>query len=220
MLRMFKTYWKARKAFIFPKLHVYIGRWRNDPCLPIWRRGNCIWLIRAKHMHDFCYRCKYGNVVSVWFRDKNGKINLSDHKLNHDAYAIRPIRRKIKKWHLSWLPAKIELPMWLSFYKFSNDVIWKTKWDEIRYEFPPQFTIVAFGLSFSMWLCPEFKSKDSWRLNYDHYWETLLTYVYRNVKSYEELRKRLGEWTYMKDGDERTYTTVQPEYFKKKFLNK
>ena len=55
--------------------------------------------------------------------------------------------------------------------------MWKTKWTnyDFRYEFPPQFTIVFFGLSLSFWLYPECKSETD---SPDHYWESLLTYIY------------------------------------------
>ena len=32
-----------------PKFHIYFGKWVNDPCLPVWRRGNTIFLARYKN---------------------------------------------------------------------------------------------------------------------------------------------------------------------------
>lgn len=39
MLKLYKTYNKAKDVFIKPKLMWKFGKWRHDPCLPVWRRG-------------------------------------------------------------------------------------------------------------------------------------------------------------------------------------
>lgn len=121
-IKLWETYDKVSDVFAEPKLHFKVGRWRKDPCLPIWRRGP---------------------IIS--FGKYSGK----------------------------------SLPMCFAFYIFNLDVMWKTKWDEIRYEYPPQFTVVLFGISFSWWLSAPSASTD-WKGQPDNgsYWETILEYVY------------------------------------------
>ena len=42
MIKLWNTYNKVKNVFKKPKLRWYFGKWRNDPCLPIWRSGNVI----------------------------------------------------------------------------------------------------------------------------------------------------------------------------------
>jgi len=212
---MFKTLWKARDVFKMPKLHIYFGKWINDPCLPIWRRGNIVPL------------AKYGKYLQLnnkqilsWYNDKNGKFVRLIHKVNRNLYWKQPIRRKLKKLHLSWIPPVIELPLWLSFYIFNLDVIWKYKWDETRYEYPPQFTIVFFGLSLSMW-CNWEQSEFQYP---DMYWESLLNYVYgiKNKENFNiiEFRNKLGKWqSWKKDNTKVTYWQLQYDFLKPEYQN-
>jgi len=73
------------------------------------------------------------------------------------------------------------LPIWLSFYLFNSDIHWKTKWydDDFNYEFPSHFTIVFFGLAFSITAYIPKKDEDDWLCN-DQYWESMLAYEYYN----------------------------------------
>lgn len=213
MLKIFKTYWKARRLFVFPKINVHICKWKHSPCLPVWRHGNYIKLY--KHYNDF--NQAYDLHVSNYFRSSNGVIKSSRHKVPVRYWWKQPIRRKLRKLHLGWIPPIIELPIWLSFYYFSNDVIWKTKWSEIRFEYNPLLSIVIFGISFNIWLSCPIKGE---YYNDDHYWECILNWVYRD--SYNKsvgddivkFVKIMSRWTrYTKDGNN-TYYTLQPEYLK------
>ena len=213
-MKMFKTYMKARKAFKWPKMHVFIGPWKRSPCLPMWRRGNVIRLCKKKNIKYY-----FNNTAMNFIKDKNGKIIISKHKVNHDSYCDRKIRKKLKKLHLSWIPVEIQLPLWLSFYWFDMDVCWKTKYDEIRYEFPPQCTLVLFGFCISLWLNPMYRKEEWWLSNY-HYWECLLNYVYEDKcpKTINGMIKFMGLWhRSSKDGDY-CYRALQKEYIREKFL--
>ena len=87
----------------------------------------------------------------------------------------RNIRLKLRKFGLSWIPPVIQLPMWLSFHIFNHDMIWKTKFEDYRFEFPPQFTIVFFGISLSFWLQAPVDKDDPF--GYYSYWESILWYL-------------------------------------------
>ena len=99
----------------------------------------------------------------------------------------------LKKYGLGCLKPQIILPTWLSFYIFNYDVVYKWKYDDIRYEFPPQFTIVFFGLAFQIKL--QAPLEDEYDME-DHYWESLLNYLYNPECKYD-IKKTLiycGEW--------------------------
>ena len=209
---MFKTLWKARKVFKMPKFHIYFGKWVNDPCLPVWRNGNTIYLARYKNRIYF-----YNKTICGHMRTKDDGYMHFQHKVNKYYYWKQPIRRKLKRLHLSWIPPVIELPRWLAFHIFNVDVIWKYKWYDIRYEYPPQFTIVFFGLSLSLW----FQWPQSEFQYPDHYWESLLNYVYE-VKDKENFdiiafRKKLGKWEHYKASV--SYWQLQYDYLKPKYQN-
>ena len=57
-----------------------------------------------------------------------------------------------------------ELPIWLTFDIFNRDIWWKTKWGDYRFEYPGQFTIVFFGLSFSVWNSPQSNAFNSFNV--------------------------------------------------------
>lgn len=123
------TYLKVRKIFRPPKFRFFIGKWRNEGNLPVWRRGNIIKF--AKNSLEFNQDWDYARLKSAEWTETGKK--------NH------PILSKIVK------PIYI-LPTWLSFYIFNSDIMYKIKWaeDDYRYEFPAHFTIVFFGFAISI----------------------------------------------------------------------
>jgi hypothetical protein len=65
-----KTYLKVRKVFRPPKFRFFIGKWKNEPNLPVWRRGNTIKFIKNSYTlpiwlsfyifnHDIWYKTKW-----------------------------------------------------------------------------------------------------------------------------------------------------------------
>lgn len=142
MLKLFRTYNKAKNVFIRPKMKFHFGLWKKTHGLPFWRRGKII---------------------------------------------------KLSKYGLGWIAPQITLPTWLSFHVFNYDVTYKWKYDDIRYEFPPQFTVVFFGLAFQITL--QAPLEDEYDMD-DHYWESLLNYLYQ-PKCKGDIKKTLiycGEW--------------------------
>ena len=168
-IRMYDTYNQAKHAFKRPKLYWKFGLWRKDPCLPVWRRGPIIKLI------------KYRYTDVKW--DTIGKSKPKKYKIGGKWVWSSPIDIKGWAWSDEYkkqhpIISKIfkpqyQLPIWCGFYIFNHDLFWKTKWDDYRYEFPPQFTIVAFGLSLSFWL----KHPLGKKYRDDTYWEAMLWYI-------------------------------------------
>ena len=192
MLKLYKTYNKAKDVFVKPKLVWKFGKWRHDPCLPVWRRGPIWWIGGSSYKaNSKCYQIY--NQVPVKTHSKGDlKPDGTVYQFNYYESSVHKLPGNLKPWDTVWKSkyrklfrkfglkiarAYIQFPIWMSFYIFNRDVMWKTKWTnyDFRYEFPPQFTIVFFGLSLSFWLYPECKSETD---SPDHYWESLLTYIY------------------------------------------
>lgn len=179
IIKMWDTYNKVKHKFKKPKLHWKLGLWKHDPCLPVWRRGLCIKLGKYRK-HYYCpneiVHVKTG--INYW-TDSKGKqheipcYSMFRHKIPCKYAWNRDIRKKLRKWYLSWIPPVIQLPMWLSFHVFNHDMIWKTKFEDYRFEFPPQFTIVFFGISLSFWL----QAPVDDMLECYSYWESILWYL-------------------------------------------
>ena len=231
MIELYKTYNKAKDVFVKPKLHWKFGLWRHDPCLPVWRRGPIIGIGESIYKANAkCYQVK--NSVNVYTGEKEytrmdgSKTTYKTyetfyHKLpnNLNCFDIIWKREYRKKWWAKIIPARLKLPIWLAFHIFNHDVIFKTKWTEydIRYEYPPQFTIVFFGLSLSFWLNPEIKDPDT--ENFNHYWESLLTYLYgEHAGDLLQTIVDCGKWEFIdKDRNKKQYFQLSKNYIKPKY---
>ena len=203
MIKLFQTYNKAKEFFAEPNIRFSFGRWRKNNCLPVWRRGPKIRL--GKHpyvLKSNCYEVK--NRVQIFtgystWKDSSGIEHQSKcydwaapHKLPGNLKPgqvvwKRDIRKKLRKFGLSWIKPQYQLPIWLSFHIFNHDVGWKTKWGDTRYEWPPQFTIVFFGLAFSIWLsAPKCNGE---HVHQDGYWEGIIDYgFYKNKEDFDPVR--------------------------------
>lgn len=183
--------WKSVKdVFIKPNLRFYFGPWKKEGNLPVWRRGPQIRF------------GKYGEIDEEWNWAK-----LESAKWNALGKRNHPILSKIIKTPV-W-----QLPIWLAFHWYNDDIMYKTKWeeDDFRYEFPAHFTIVFFGLAFSItaYLKPE--DKDDWLIQ-DQYWESILTYKYYNG----DLEKTNGAcgW-YNRPGEKGFRFKFEPRFLKR-----
>lgn len=226
MIKLYKTYIKAKDVFVKPKLYWKFGLWKHDHCLPVWRRGpiidigGSIYKANAK-----CYQVK--NSVNIY--DGEREYTRMDgttatykvyktvyHKLpnNLNCFDIVWKREYRKKWWTKIIPARLKLPIWLTFHIFNRDITFKTKWTsyDFRYEFPPQFTIVFFGLSLSFWLYPECKSETD---SPYHYWESLLTYIYgEHAGDLLQTVIDCGKWIQSKNEKDTEFFALSKNYIK------
>ena len=168
IFKLYNTYNKVKNIFKKPKLCWYFGKWVHDPCLPVWRRGNCIHLAKYKE-YDSKWNC--ARYIDSYWTDLGKK--------NH------PILSKLFK------PMYV-FPIWLSCYIFNRDIMWKTKYDEYRFEYPGQFTIVLFGWSLSFWL----QNPTGDVMFDDDYWESILWYLeYKDLnKVHEVMGYKITHW--------------------------
>lgn len=170
MIHLYDTWNKVKKTGKFkkPRLHFKCGLWKNDPCLPVWRRGPSFFICSPFRHPDKVYQLRSDNLLEI-----NHHYVWSRHKLPgglrcYDYYWTSKVRKGLRKYHLPIIKPLVQLPLWLAFYCYNYDVVWKSKWDDVRYEYPPQFTLVFFGISFSWWL-----SAPEGEANYD-YWEKVI----------------------------------------------
>lgn len=148
------VYRDVRKVFKRPRLKFYIGPWRKEGNLPIWRHGPII---------SFGQRAERDEKWNFAHLESSGWNALG--KKNH------PFLSKIIK------RPSVMLPIWCSFYFFNRDIMYKTKWreDDYRYEFPAHITLVIFGFAISVTAFPPKVEGSKFTID-DDYWESILTY--------------------------------------------
>lgn len=164
MLKLYKTYNKVKNVFKKPILKWSFCKWRHSGLLPVWRHGNSI---KFGKYDEYDTKWNYAKLISAKWNEKG--------KRNH------PIISKLFKPYY-------QLPIWLSFYIFNRDVMWKPKFDYYCFEYPPQFTIVFFGWSLNFWLI----NPTGKLINDYDYWETVLEYIDINdnpIDYYGNIRK-------------------------------
>ena len=236
---MLKEYKKVKHIFKRPKAHVYFGFWAT----PTWLINLEQWILNYMNTHDEndkslkfrlakfidkLFNKSSNPFLPVWRRGHSFRL-FKKHQTYHYDQSSRgyvwneEFANKLKKWHLSWLKPEYELPLWLTFYIFSFDMIWKWKFDDVRYEYPPQWTIVLFNISFSIcWTQPE--SKDGWDLTY---WEGILNYTYKYLekldgKQVDTLSQIIGLSDYCGYwggcADDKFTWVVQPDYIRNKYF--
>lgn len=220
-IKLYNTWEKVKDTFVKPSLKVYFGKWKSDPNLPMWRRGPTIYLCPRKKFIKNCYTLRDSVLIFTGTKKlsqgnkeydietyKRSKHTLPKGLISGDYMWNSSIRRKLKMWHLDWVKPVIHLPSWMRFYIVNRDVGWKTKWDYISYEFPPQFSIIAFGLSLTFTLHCPIKSKYS---SDDSYWESILTHLYLNKSGkLKETIEQTGIWHRFKDDTH--YFALRPTY--------
>ncbi len=98
---------------------------------------------------------------------------------------------------------------------------WKTKYEDIRFEWTPSLSIVLFGKQFMIWMGPPTNIKDS----VDSYWEAYLWYLYRTNKNKSSVERLIdvfenynGGWEshhidtgIIENGDD-YYSILKPEW--------
>ena len=185
------TWKRSKDTFIKPSFRWYFGTWRKEGNLPVWRRGPQIWW------------GKHGEIDTNW-----NFARLESSEWNALGKQNHPILSKIIKKPV-W-----QLPIWLAFHWYNDDIMYKTKWDEddFRYEFPSHFTVVFFGLAISVTAYIPKKDNNDWLCS-DQYWESILTYQYYNG----DLKKTNGAcgW-YNRPGKDGFRFKFDPRFLKKK----
>lgn len=221
-MRFLKIYRSVKDVFVKPKLKWYFGSWKKEPNLPVWRRGPTIYLTKSIGWSKG-YKAYYPeNRVNVFegysdhkYYGKIKRYSWSYHKLPGKLNGYKPvwnrnIRKKLRKWHLSWIPPVIQLPIWLTFRFDDSDICWKTKWteDDFRYEFPAHICLVVFGFAISITaIIPD----NGFFTRNDDYWESLL--IYRNKPNLDDVNDKMGWWS----GETLKHWRLRPEFLKEPY---
>lgn len=201
MFKLYKTYNKAKNIFVKPQLKWEFGRWRNTSGLPVWRTGPRLYLYRLFRIDIACIDTS----ESTCFAAK--------YKWTETFKKEHPIFSKIFK-------PTYQLPIWLSFYIFDNDVIWKWKYDEIRFEFPPQFTVVFFGFALTLMLIePSYNGENKNFADIDSYWEGILNYIHNGNSLRNAIDKTGYCTTWDTDKKEHSFWCLKPQFIKPSHLS-
>jgi len=206
-IKLYDIYNKVKDVFVKPKLHFKFGLWKNDPNLPVWRRGPTIVLCK-----NWMYVKKA--IATVMIKTGENCYSSSYHNLPrglrpYDLIWKSDVRRKLRKFGLGWLRPTYTLPIFFAFGIYNLPLGWKTKWGDYRYEWPPQFTIVFFGLSMSWWLTAP---TDKGVADEDDYWESILNYI--NYKDLSVVNKTMGKWQHQ---DNTTSYRLKSEFLKEPY---
>ena len=208
----FTTYKKIKGVWKKPKLRVYFGSWLHDPNLPVWRSH----MVRLGKYGSYYQIRKWVELEdkSKAYYDETFKQTIKsyyhvEHNRIKAEYAWkRNIRKKLRKWGLGWIPPVIEIPWWLGVHVFNFDVMWKWKFDDVRYEFPPQFTIVFFGLSLSLTL---HEPTGGYYTSDDQYWEGIISWLYQHDKDIYNTVKYGGIW----NTGNTAFFSIRPEHMER-----
>lgn len=203
------TYKKIKGVWQKPKLRVYFGSWLHDPNLPAWRNhtmrlgkyGNYYQIRKSVELEDKS-KSRYDETFKCTIKSY---YHVYHNRIKAEYAWKRPIRKKLRKFGLGWVPPIIVLPWWLTIRIFNWDVFWKTKFDDVRYEFPPQFTIVFFGLSLTLTL---HEPTGGYYTGDDQYWEGILDWLHKYDKDMYKTVYYGGIWNQGKT----SFFSIRPEH--------
>ena len=184
-IKLYDTWKQVKGVFKKPRLIFKYGDWYKSSGLPVWRRGRTLWLGK--------YSDRKRVTIKRWREPiKTGNLDIEGAWVDSWSYdwsdsykESHPILSKIIKPYY-------ELPRWCTFYVFNNDLWWKTKWDDYRFEFAPQFTIVFLYWHISFFLAPP----EGCRV--DDYWESILWYIEK--RNLEKTFKEMKAWKNLQTG--------------------
>lgn len=198
--RLYKYYNDVDQVFEEPILKWRFGKWTDSGLGPWDKSGPIINLYKYNQTYIpktgvQIYEYHKGDILQDGTVVQYDRMKGTEHKIPGRKHRWQPvwrrdIRKKLKKWGLGWIPTQIHLPIWLSFDLINWSMHWKNKYDYYRYEWPPQFTIVFFGLSLDFWLVNPTgdSSKDS------DYWESIL--YYRDLGDLKNVDQVMGNWVH------------------------
>ena len=124
--KTYNTWKKASSVFVEPSFRVYFGPWRKDPHGIQSGQGPIVCFYRNYSKVD---RVRKGVPIKV----DDHRYEWTDHKLPKglkpwDTVWKSPIRRKLRKWHLGWIPPCITLPRWCNFRIIRGPDAWLPCW--------------------------------------------------------------------------------------------
>lgn len=176
--KLYYEYNQVSDIFKEPFIKCFIGKWRSCPGLPVYRGAKTLWL--ANHRKQYI-RLLDNESTSQWMYHNDSDKRIWWVPVWTESY------KKKHPYFTKFFKPTYKLPYWTSCGFWSNKLMWKWKYDDVRFEFNPQMTLVLFGYCVSIWL------KAPYEYDYD-YWESILTYLYKCDKDLEKTKKDMGGW--------------------------
>lgn len=199
-IKLYNTWKQVKGIFKKPQLVFTYGNWYESSMLPVWRRGRTIWLGGFKNRKRI--------EVKKWRKPlKTKTLDIPGAWIDGWDYDWTDIFKQNHPIISTLFKPRYEMPKWFTFYIFNHDLFWKTKWDDYRYEFPPQFTIVFLYWHISFYLAPPKGCN-----NYD-YWEAILWYIEK--RNFEKVFNEMRAWMDMRTNKVNYRlqpNMVEPEY--------
>lgn len=206
-----KTYNQVKDVFVKPKLRFRMCLCKNAYFLPFNIYAPTIWLTKdisdCLESNKKCYR-----IENIFIKGIDNKYFLTNHKFPSKFVWRRDIRKKLKKYHLSWIKPCYTLPFFFKFKFDSSDLIWKTKYGDYIFEYPPQINLVLFGILFNIRLEAPKDDRNKYN-NEDCYWESILTYL--DYKDIVKTDKAIGCYTIFSTN--KTYKILSLNYLKEPY---
>lgn len=114
-------------------------------------------------------------------------------------------------------------PIPIKYFGFDYTSLgWKTKYDDIRFEWSPSISLVIFGKQLFISIIPKMrKTPEDAAIRVDIYWEAYLTYKYRTDKTkskHERLEQTMKEYSCIWGNNEKGYMDYYPLILKDKYI--
>lgn len=207
--KMFRTWYSVRNVWKMPKLRWSFCKYTSAPC----GYAYCAPWLRYFYIPFFGHVYKYAT-DNAYINEDTGRYEW--------RYEWRPeIQEKLNRLHLGWLKPRYRwdwVPWWFKCDIRCMDVMWKTKYDSIRFERAPYFQLIIFGWSINCIMTWGSTSEDF--IMDDHYWESLLSYKYDYDCNLTKTVIFEGRWQrHTKDKGKEYYFQVQPDYINDEYLN-
>ena len=144
-----KIYNQAKDVFVKPKLRFRMCLCKNAYFLPFNIYAPVIWLTKDISYYlgsnKKCYRTQ-----NILVKGIDNKYFLTNHKFSSEFVWRRDIRKKLKKYHLSWIKPCYTLPF---FFKLTTYTLGEFLYLSV-------FALLAyskiFGFAFSQYVQPSF----------------------------------------------------------------
>ena len=201
-IKLYDTWKQVKGVFKKPRLIFRYGNWYQSVGLPVWRRGRTIKL--TKYLGRDCKQIQ----VKKWRPPvKVANFDLPGGYVDTWVWDWKDSYKEKHPFISKHFKPVYDLPKWWTFYMFNHDLWWKTKWDDYRFEFAPQFTIVFLYWHISFFLAPP----EGCRV--DDYWESILWYIEK--RNLEKTFNEMSAWKNLQTGEinyRLTPNMVEEEY--------
>jgi len=126
------------------------------------------------------------------------------------------------KWFNDYIEGHSK-PIPIKYFGFDYTSLgWKTKYEDIRFEWSPSISLVIFGKQLFISIIPKMrKTPEDTTIRVDIYWEAYLTYKYRTDKTkskHERLEQTMKEYSCTWGNNEKGYMDYYPLILKDKYI--